>query len=236
MGIALDDVRCEFASGQTILGATAPQGELLVLVSGVAGESRMLSDGRRQILALRFPGDVLTAKPGEALIALTRVRVADGAKLMACLADASPEFQPLRRAWLATDRTDQAILRDQVVRLGRMSALERTAHMLLEAHERLAQVGLARDTVFHLPLTQEVMSDVIGLSVVHLNRTLQALRREGLLSSKQGYVTLLDRPRLVDITAYVSRFPRAWRPEASPAVRRTAPTEMAAARQASAAH
>jgi CRP-like cAMP-binding protein len=227
--IALEDRRPEFASGQTIFGSVGAQSEMLVLASGVAGEARMLADGRRQILALRIPGDTLTAKPGESLVALTRVRVADGSRLMACLADASAEFQPLRRAWLAADRTDQAILRDQVVRLGRMSAFERTAHMLLEAHERLAQVGLAQETAFHLPLTQEVVSDVIGLSVVHLNRTLQSLRREGLASVKQGYVTLLDRARLVEIAAYVSRFPRAWRPDTTLPPRRTVLREMAVA-------
>lgn len=227
---AVDRERRDYASGQTIFGTEAAAGEVLVLASGVAGEARVLADGRRQILALRFPGDALTPNPGEMLVALTRVRVADGARLMRCLADASQDFQPLRRAWVAAGRTDQAILRDQVVRLGRMSAFERVAHMLLEAHERLAQVGLTTDATFHLPLTQEMVGDAIGLSVVHLNRTLQALRKDGLVASRQGFVTLADRERLVDIAAYVSRFPTAWTPSA----RRPAPSSARAPRAAGA--
>jgi CRP-like cAMP-binding protein len=173
---------------------------------------------------LRFPGDALIPNDSEALVALTRARVADGLPLMTCLADASEDYQPLRRAWVAASRTDQAILRDQVVRLGRMSAFERTAHMLLEAHERLAHVGLATETTFHMPLTQGMLGDVIGLSVVHLNRTLQALRRSDLAVSKQGYITLIDRPRLMDIASYVSRFPVAWRPtQTHPSQRVAAP-------------
>jgi CRP-like cAMP-binding protein len=208
--LALDRYPRDYAPGQTVEKDVG--NEVLVLLAGVAGEARMLADGRRQILALRFPGDTLTPNPGETLVALTRARVTDVAPLMVCLADASTAFGPLRRAWLRAHLTDQAILRDQVVRLGRMSAFERVAHMLLEAHERLAQVGLVQDTTFHMPLTQEVVGDAMGLSVVHLNRTLQALRREGLVAAKQGYVTLLDRRRLVDIAAYVSRFPAPWRP------------------------
>lgn len=190
----------------------APKSGVLILVSGVVGEVRVLKDGRRQIVALRLPGDILAPVKGEIVVALTRARVADGASLMARLADASDAYQPLRRAWLAAGRTDQAILRDQVVRLGRMSAFERMAHIFLEAHERLAQVGLAVGVSFHLPLTQQMISDVVGLSVVHLNRTLQLLRRGGLVTARHGYVTLVDRAQLVEIASYVSRFPVAWEP------------------------
>jgi CRP-like cAMP-binding protein len=180
-------------------------------------------------VSLRFPGDALIPNPGETLIALTRVRTADGRALMTRLADPSPTYQPLRRAWVVTSHTDQAILRDQVVRLGRMSAFERIAHLLLEVHERLAQVGLATDSAFHLPLTQEMLSDVVGLSVVHLNRTLQSLRREQLVGFKQGYVTLVDRPSLVTIAGYVSRFPEPWRPKLVTGARPGASAPMALA-------
>lgn len=209
--IGLDETRRQFEPGSQIF-AEGARNEVQLLVGGVVGDVRLLANGRRQILALRFPGELLTSDAGETLVALTRVLVADGSPFMTCLNNPEPEYQPLRRAWLAAGRCEVAILRDQVVRLGRMSAFERMAHMLLEAHERLSQVGLATDTTFHLPLTQEMVSDVIGLSVVHLNRTLQALRRGGLVSSKQNYVTLVDRAQLVEASGYVSRFPAPWQP------------------------
>ncbi len=210
--LGLDSPRSTFEPGVEIREAEGRARSLQLLTEGVAAEVRCLVDGRRQILFLRFPGDVLAPCDSETLIALTRVRTSDGARLLARLSDASPAYQPLRRAWVAAGRVDQALLRDQVVRLGRMSAVERVAHMLLEVHERLGQVGLVTETTFHLPLTQEMVSDVAGLSVVHLNRTLQNLRRDGLVGLRQGYVTLRDRARLVQLASYASVYPAAWNP------------------------
>lgn len=209
--LRLDPGRSTFEPGVEIRGPEGCSRPAQLLTEGVVGEVRCLDDGRRQILALRFPGDVLLPGDGETLVALTRVRTADGARLLARLSDASPAHQPLRRAWVAAGRVDQALLRDQVVRLGRMSAYERVAHMMLEIHERLGQVGLVSETTFHLPLTQEMVSDVAGLSVVHLNRTLQNLRRDELVGFRHGYVTLKDRARLVQVASYVSAYPAAWR-------------------------
>jgi hypothetical protein len=222
-GLGLDPERSTFETGAEIREAEGGPKSAQLLTEGVAGEVRCLGDGRRQILALRFPGDVLLPGDGETLVALTRVRTADGARLLACLSDPSPAYQPLRRGWVAANRMDQAILRDQVVRLGRMSAFERVAHMMLEIHERLGQVGLVCGTTFHLPLTQEMVSDVAGLSVVHLNRPLQSLRREDLIGFRHGYVTLRDRARLAEVASYVSAYPAAWRVPDRPAKPAPAP-------------
>jgi CRP-like cAMP-binding protein len=81
-------------------------------------------------------------------------------------------------------------LRDQVVRLGRRSAYERTVHLVLELHERLNAVGLAAGQCFALPLTQDVLADALGLSVVHVNRVLAQARRDGLFELRGGYVVI----------------------------------------------
>ena len=70
---------------------------------------------------------------------------------------------------------------EHVINTGRRTPLERVAHFLLEMYSRLEAVGLASNDVFELPFSQEVMSDVLGLSVPHLNRTLAKLRNDGLL-------------------------------------------------------
>jgi CRP-like cAMP-binding protein len=80
----------------------------------------------------------------------------------------------------------EARLLDSLVRLGRQTAYERVAHLLLELHRRLSVVGLAYDQRFSMPLTQEVLSDALGLSVVHVNRILQQLRREHLIELRSG--------------------------------------------------
>lgn len=202
--LGLDPLRSAFEPGAGMLSA---QGRAMqLLTDGLVGEVRCLNRGRRQILSLRVPGDLLVLGEGETLVALTHVRTSDAAPLLAGLSDACPTSQALRRAWVAAGRIEQALLRNQVVRLGRMSACERLGHALLEIHERLGQVGLVTGMTFHLPLTQETLSDLAGLSVVHLNRTLQGLRREGLLGLRRGYVTLMDRIRLAEMACYSSPY------------------------------
>jgi CRP-like cAMP-binding protein len=72
---------------------------------------------------------------------------------------------------------------DHIVRLGRLTAYERVAHLVLDIRDRLALVGLAAPDSFPPPLTQETLADVLGLSSVHVNRMLQQLRRDGLVGA-----------------------------------------------------
>jgi len=97
---------------------------------------------------------------------------------------------------------EEASLRDQVVRLGRQSAHQRLIHLLLEFHARLMAVGLARERGFHLPLSQEILSDALGLSVVHTNRILQQLKREQLIESRGGNIVLCDLQRMMELVDY----------------------------------
>jgi len=82
---------------------------------------------------------------------------------------------------------------NQLMRLGAMQAKERTAHLLLELYHRLACVKLAEDFAFEMPLTQEQLADVLGLSAVHVNRTLQALRHERLIECR-GFRICISKP------------------------------------------
>jgi CRP-like cAMP-binding protein len=176
-----------------------------LVASGFVALARLLTDGRRQIVALRLPGDILGEAGGPqtcALLALTQVQTVDAEPVLAALADPSPRFDPLRESWAADRRDQESRTFDHVLRLGRLSAYERTAHFLLEIHERQLKVGLANPASFHMPLTQEVLADILGLSIVHVNRTLQQLRREGLINYRSGQVTLLDRDRLAKLADY----------------------------------
>ncbi len=207
------------AGGEIIPAGRGP-GAPKLLVSGVAGEVRALGDGRRQILRLRLPGDLLYACDYEAVVALGRAHVADARPFLQALNDPGAPAG-LRRAWLALGQADQDMLRDQLVRLGRMTASERVAHFLLETHHRLGHLGLTDGDTFHLPATQEVLSDLIGLSVVHLNRTLQALRRSELISLRNGRVEVLQREALIDLCD--------WRPVGPPSPVATSEAEVAGA-------
>lgn len=203
--LKLDGSPRSFAPGDKIL-SNEPLPKAWLLVSGVAGEVRRLSDRRRQVLTLRLPGDILQGDTQEEVEALSPVEVVDALSVVRALGDKAPDHQPLRHAWVAAARLEQALLRDHLVRLGCLSAYERMAHFLMETHDRLNQIGLATPTSLHLPIKQDVIADLMGLSVVHVSRTMQILKREGLAHARSGYVVLPDRGRLAEVSGYASRF------------------------------
>jgi CRP-like cAMP-binding protein len=177
--------------------------EARMVTAGLVGEARLLSDGRRQIVALRLPGDVLTPTnlASHVISALAPSRTLEASAVLDQVSD--PRRAPaLSAAWSEARRMEQRAVLDHVVRLGRLSAYERTGHFLLELHERLMRVKLAQPGGFQLPITQEIMADILGLSIVHVNRTLQQLRREGLLTYRAGSIGLPDRVRLASVSGY----------------------------------
>lgn len=183
-----------------------------LLMAGWACRFRTLPDGRRQIFEFILPGDMygLCLRPQAIALttslALTPVVIADAAPLGNAIMNDSESHPGLTEACYATVSLDEAYLLNQLMRVGRQTAFERTAHFILEIHERLAAVGLAGDTTVAIPLTQEIMADALGLSVVHLNRTLQQLRRNQLIEFKGGLVRLLQPDRLSEIAIF--RVPR----------------------------
>jgi CRP-like cAMP-binding protein len=193
-----------FEAGDDIVPAGQRSAVPTLLVGGVVGEVRNLSCARRQIVRMRLPGDVLYGCDREAVIALSRAVVVDARPFLEQLAGGSAGAG-LRRAWLELTQADQDLLRDQLVRLGRMTAREAVAHILLEIHDRLRRVGLVEGETFHLPISQDLLRDAVALSGVHLNRTLQGLRRDGLVSMRSGVVTILDRAGLEQVCSWPPR-------------------------------
>jgi len=183
--------------GVELFGEGHLRGRPKVLLSGWACRCRALPDGRRQIFTFVLPGDALglcrRAAPAamSTAVAVTRVVTADATTLAEAAFDQDSEHENLASAVSAAGALDDASLLDQIVRLGRHTAYERTAHLFLELRWRLAAVGLASENRFPMPLTQEVLADALGLSIVHVNRTMQQLRRDGLIETRSGYVEIL---------------------------------------------
>lgn len=173
-----------------------------VLLSGWACSQHVLRSGRRQIIRFLVPGDIIgsmdrpVAPMVSHVVALTPVLVADARHLWDAI-NASEEPTPglvmaVHRALYA----DAMGLRDQVVRLGGRAAYERLVHLVLELHERLGAVGLVAGNSFAMPTTQEMLADALGMSFVHTNRTLQQIKQDGLLSMRNGQVTIHDMDRM----------------------------------------
>lgn len=170
------------------LGSAAhgPQARFLVL-DGWLARTKCLRDGRRQIVGFYVPGDVVSVSaPANAPITTSIAAI-----YQATLCPA-PSSAGLIEAYTAAADLDQAYLYRQVVRLGRMSAFERVEDWMLEMRDRLLLAGMGEANVFALPITQEMLGDALGLTAVHINRTLKSLREARVLNWRFGNVRLLE--------------------------------------------
>ena len=164
--------------------------DALLILDGWAARQRILEDGRRQLVDILLPGDLIGAcdhaRPlaTASVLALTDVTV--------CVAPAAESSPALARAYATSRAWGEAGLIASVARIGRMNAQERICDLLLELLERLELTGAAADGRCSLPLTQEVIADTLGLTSVHVNRTLQTLRREGAIDLKGRDLVVRD--------------------------------------------
>jgi CRP-like cAMP-binding protein len=182
-------------AGQGLHGVEAEGYRPQLLTEGWACHQRVLSDGRRQIFDFILPGDgvgVSTFSRGAAIeaVALTPVQAVDAGLLMKAVHERSPAASGLAEAVGQMGCRDRARLHNQVLRFGLPTAYERLVHLMLEFHSRLDVIGLVRDGSFALPVTQEAWADAVGISPVHMNRTLQQVRKDGLLELRSGRMTL----------------------------------------------
>lgn len=198
-----EDLRSTPAGGE-IVDATAAREHPRLLVSGWAAAVKGLRDGRRQILQIFLPGDVpgLSAITRTGAVALANAMTVDARPLAQALTARDPAQMGLRLAWDRAQAASQQELLDQIVRLGRLSAYERTAHLLMELLDRHRRAGVSDGRRMAWPLTQETLADVLGLSVVHVNRILQQLRREGVIMLRSGQLVTPDLDRLAIVAGW----------------------------------
>jgi len=178
----------------------------MLLLEGWMARSKDLQSGERQVTELHVAGDFAD------LHAFTLKQLDhDVMTLSECtvaivphdrLQDITERYPHVGRAyWFATN-VDAAIHREMALSLGQRSALSRMAHLFCELYVRLEVVGCANRDGFNLPLTQRELSECLGLTVVHANRTLQELRRRKLVEFEKGKLTVLDRRGLEGIADF----------------------------------
>lgn len=178
-----------------------------LVTHGLTSRYRVLSDGQRQITAIHVPGDFvdlhsfLLKTMDHSVGALSDVRVVTFPHAnLKLITERYPHLT--RLLWLMT-LLDSAIHREWIVAMGRRSAMEQMAHLICELFTRLNVVGLAEfDRNVNLPLTQSELGDTLGLSAVHVNRTLQQLRAEQLIVWQGQSVRVLDWHRLKNIAQF----------------------------------
>jgi CRP-like cAMP-binding protein len=194
------------AAGQALIHEGDRPEDVFLLVEGWAYRYKMLPDGRRQILAYLVPGDLcdihvfILRKMDHGIGLLSDAKVAAVRKetILSLIRDHPDIGQALFWATLV----DEAILREWVMNIGQRDAYERIAHLFCEMWMRMDQVGLVSGDEFSLPITQEQLADMVGLTTVHVNRVLQRLRMDGLISLSGKYLTIHDVDHLKAIAIF----------------------------------
>ena len=171
-----------------------------LVLDGFACRYKTLPNGRRQIMAFLIPGDFCdfhvailgTMDHGIAtLTPCTMVSIP-----VETIEDLTTHHPRISRALWWCTLVDEAILREWLVNMGQRPADQQAAHIFCELLVRLQSVGRATDNSYSFPLTQEEFGDALGLSVVHVNRTLQQLRETGFIILRGGTLTIPDVDRL----------------------------------------
>lgn len=180
--------------GQEIVSEGKRCSAIFLITEGIAIRYRILRDGQRHILNFILPGDFAGNVNCCFESALYSVKTLTHATMspipltrLIGLFDSHPRLA-VKLFWSFSCQS--TMLSERLIALGRRSALERVAHFLLELLTRLRDLGLADRQSFRLPLTQEMISDALGLSIPYVNRVLQQLRHEGLVTMKDQTVTI----------------------------------------------
>ncbi|SFE91729.1 Crp/Fnr family transcriptional regulator [Methylobacterium sp. yr596] len=172
-----------------------PRGAFIV-VEGIACRYKILLDGARQVLAFLVPGDFV----GLDADVVDTMDHAVGTLTPCCVVDIPPltmrnlldNHPGIARALRIAALAEAATARQWLVNLGRRPCEQRLAHVLCEMLVRLRSVGLASAAEYRFPLTQIDLADATGMTSVHVNRSLQALRARGLIEGQGRSIVIRD--------------------------------------------
>ncbi len=208
--LGLPAARKIFAKDAFIVREGETASHCALLLRGLAYRQKFVRHGARQIISLHIPGEFvdlqncLLTMPDHNVQSLEQSELAAIPK--AALLDLATRFPNIARAmWLDT-LIDGSIFREWVVNVGRRDARTRIAHLLCELLLRLEASGMRRNGICQFPLTQEQIADATGLTAVHTNRTLQALRKDGLISLTSSALIVHDWARLCDVGEFSERY------------------------------
>lgn len=205
--------RC--APGATIIAPGDTHERVYTLLGGWAFRFGVLPDGRRQILNFLLPGDLVGLQAEMGTAAAHGVEALTYASLCAFKDDTViklfHEHYSLAYdlTWLAAH--SERMGDDVLLTVGRRNATERVATLLVHLFKRAASVGLEEAGAIPFPLTQTHVADALGLSPVHVNRVLQALRRQGLIRLAEGRLAIGELRALRRVAAYWDQ-PAPFRP------------------------
>lgn len=196
----------ECEPGKYLAREGAPPEDSSLVISGFVVRHKLTVDGDRQIVSVHISGDFVDLEASLLKVSdhnvqsLTRCEIATiPHQAIIELIDAHPRIG--RAMWVDT-LIDASIFREWVMNVGRRQAKERIAHLFCEFARRLEVAGLGTTTGYQLPMTQEQLADATGLTPVHVNRSLKALERDGLIVREKRFVRIPDWELLRDLSGF----------------------------------
>ena len=187
-----------YMAGSEMVGAPDQAPRPRLSVSGWACRERIMPNGRRQLLAILLPGDLIGGCANQRaldlveVVAISNVRVVNIAGLLRAVDEHPDEYSGIARGLSLLRFCEERRLIDHMVRLGSQPALQRIAGFLLELFQRCRVIGYVSAGSFVMPLTQEMLGNALGLSVVHVNRVMRQLKTNRLIDLHGGIVKILD--------------------------------------------
>ena len=196
--------------GECLIEQGEDAAELVILCRGMTHTVRTLADGKQQIVAVSLAGDflnsggVLFRQARNSIFALTpAICLSLPFKQVEALAGTRPAIS--LALWLET-AAQAAVQQEWMVWLGRRAAQTRLAHFLCEVTYRLQLAGIGTRGEFEFPLTQRELADLLGLSAVHVNRTLQILRGQNLVELNHQRLKVCNREGLYEVAEFDPRY------------------------------
>ena len=174
--------------------------------TGLVSRYRTLRSGARQILSFHIPGDMIDLQSALVTVADHSIRTHVSTKVLMIghrdILEIAANYPEVARAFWFDTLVDSAIFREWTVNVGRRNARERAAHLLLELATRFAAVGMVKDDTFELPISQNDLADALGMTPVHMNRTMQWLRGEQLIRTHLRKITIEDMPAMAELAGF----------------------------------
>lgn len=184
--------------------------QVFLVLDGWACRYKDLPDGKRQILAYLIPGDLcdphifIFEQMDHSIRTIGETRVAAIPKQV--ILDLTERYPALARGFWWSALVDEAVSREWLVNVAQRDSYTRMAHLFCEIWLRMCQVKLTAGGSFDLPLTQEQLGDTLGITPVHVNRVLQRLRAEGLVTTRARRMTIHDIDALKEAAEFDARY------------------------------
>jgi CRP-like cAMP-binding protein len=208
--LALPHVLRRVEGGRYIVREGDKPTHCCLVVSGFVVRHKVVEGGGRQIVNIHLSGDMADLQNSLLTTADHNVQALVSTEAAFIPREALVEIAFQRPAvgkalWLET-LVEASIAREWIANVGRRDARARVAHLLCEFAYRLNAVGIGEECNYQLPMTQEQLADTVGLTPVHVNRTLKALDAEGLTTRSQRSVRINDWKRMAEVADFRSTY------------------------------